>query len=156
MTRGGDRLNQAEYQRLRRQLDEELRAGIEMLQAGYRAKVDALDELWIESREEPPASPPAPPEPLRPEPPATEAPLPRERERREAGELREDVEAALAAVGDEFDKSDIRRALGYTPNRTSLHRALWDLQREGLVALLHPGRGRRATRYRKTDRKAGS
>jgi hypothetical protein len=41
-------LNRAEYQRLRRQLDEELRAGIEMLRAGHRAKVEALEELWDE------------------------------------------------------------------------------------------------------------
>jgi hypothetical protein len=41
-------LNRAEYQRLRRQLDEELRAGIEMLRAGHRAKVEALEDLWDE------------------------------------------------------------------------------------------------------------
>jgi hypothetical protein len=135
-------LNQAEYQRLRRQLDEELRAGIEMLQAGHRAKVEALDGLWLAGSDEPPEDPPAPAAPVPSEPPPS-------RERREAGELRDDVEAALASVGDEFEKGDIRRALGYTPNRTSLHRALWDLQGEGLIELLRPGRGRRSTRYRK-------
>jgi hypothetical protein len=146
--RGGNLLHQAEYQRLRRQLDEELRAGIEMLQEGHRAKVEALDKLWLRESEPSPASPPVPPEP----PPVPQP----SRERREAGELRDDVEAALAAVGDEFEKRDICRALGYTPNRTSLHRALWNLQGEGLIELLHPGRGRRSTRYRKAGRNAGS
>jgi hypothetical protein len=61
-------LDQAEYQRRRRQLDDELRAGIEMLQEGHRAKVEALDRLWLKTDEEAPASPPAPPEPVASEP----------------------------------------------------------------------------------------
>jgi uncharacterized membrane protein len=147
-------LDQTEYQRRRRQLDDELRAGIEMLQEGHRAKVEALDSLGLEAGEEAPASPPAPPEAALPAP-ALPEPLPL-RERREAGELRDDVEAALAAIGEEFEKRDLYRALGYTPKRTSLHRVLWDLQGEGLIELLEPGRGGRATRYRKGSRSAES
>lgn len=45
-------MDRDEYQRLRRQLDEELRAGIEMLQAGHRAKVEALDARWQEPAEQ--------------------------------------------------------------------------------------------------------
>jgi uncharacterized membrane protein len=146
-------LNQAEYQRRRRQLDEELRAGIEMLQEGHRAKVEALDSLWLRAAAEAPESPPAPtaPEPAPPAPALSEP-----ASRRQAGELRDDIEAALAAVGDEFVKRDLCRALGYTPNRTSLHRVLWDLQGEGLIEPLHLGRGGRATRYRKASRRAES
>ncbi|PYQ61098.1 MAG: hypothetical protein DMF53_15750 [Acidobacteria bacterium] len=147
-------MDQAEYQRRRRQLDDELRAGIEMLQEGHRAKVEALDRLWLKADEEAPASPPAPPEPVAPEPAPPVPPPPRER--REAGELREDVEAALAAIGDEFERGDLCHALGYAPNRTSLHRVLWDLQGEGLIELLCPGRGGRATRYRKASPGSGS
>jgi len=147
-------LDQAEYQRRRRQLDDELRAGIEMLQEGHRVKVEALDRLWLKADEEAPASPPAPPEPVAPEPaPPVPPPL---RERREAGELREDVEAALAAIGDEFEKRDLGRALGYAPNRTSLHRVLWDLQGEGRIEVLRQGVGGRATRYRKASPGPGS
>jgi hypothetical protein len=84
-------LNRAEYQRLRRQLDEELRAGIEMIQAGYRAKVEALDVLWEEPlSEEVPASEPeliaaSPPEPAAPSPPEPAAPAtePKSARRRE-------------------------------------------------------------------------
>jgi len=146
-------LDQAEYQRRRRQLDDELRAGIEMLQEGHRAKVEALDSLWLKTDEEAPASPPAPPEPIAPEPPV--APFPTPREQREAGELREDVEAALATVGDEFEKRDLCRALGYAPNRTSLHRVLWNLQGEGLIEVLRYGIGGRATRYRRASPGSG-
>ncbi len=138
-------MDPAEYQRRRRQLDEELRAGIEMLQEGHRAKVEALDSLWLKAGEEAPA---APPEPLASTPPHPE--------RREAGDLRDDVLAALAAVGDEFEKRDLCRALGYTPNRTSLYRVLWDLQGEGRIEPLRLGRGRRSTRYRQASPDAES
>lgn len=136
-------MDPAEYQRRRRQLDEELRAGIEMLQEGHRAKVEALDRLWPTAAEGAPAAPPAPPEPLAPTPPHPE--------RREAGDLRDDVEKALAGVGDEFEKRDLCRALGYTPNRTSLYRVLLDLQWEGRIEPLRLGRGRRSTRYRQAS-----
>ena len=84
-------MNQTEYQRLRRQLDEELRAGMEMLQAGHRAKVEALDGRWQEE------SGPAP-EP-REEPSTLIAVPPVERERLQAGELLDDIEAALERMG---------------------------------------------------------
>ena len=144
-------MDQAEYQRRRRQLDDELSAGIEMLQEGHRAKVEALDRLWLKADQEAPASPPARPEPIAPEPPVAPPP----RELREAGELRADVEAALAAVGEEFEKRDLCRALGYSPNRTSLHRVLWNLQGEGLIEVLRHGIGRRATRYRRASPGSG-
>jgi hypothetical protein len=144
-------MNQAEYQRHRRQLDEELRAGIEMLQAGHRAKVEALDARWEEPPEETLASEPEPPAP--PPEPTAPAPQPR-RERRRGGEVQADVEAALEKVGTEFLKRDILQALGYEPHRTSLHRALWELQKAGVIEVQLYGIGRRATRYRKVEQKA--
>ena len=139
-------MNQTEYQRLRRQLDEELRAGMEMLQAGHRAKVEALDARWQEESGPDPAS--RAPEP-REEPPAPRA-VPAERERLHAGELLDDIEAALERMGDEFLKSDLCRALGYEPHRSTLHRALRELEREGVLEVQRQGLGRRASRYRKT------
>ena len=135
-------MDPAEYQRLRRQLDEELRAGIEMLQAGHRAKVTTLDELGASSAAAP-AQPPAPASPAAPEEPV---------QRLEAGELLADVELALAEVGEVFRKSDLRAALGYEPQRSTLHRVLAELQRDGVIQVDHPGSGRRATRYRKIVR----
>src|SRR3954468_7850852 len=81
---GGIGVNQTEYQRLRRQLDEELRAGMEMLQAGHRGKVEALDARWREESRPIPAS--RAPEP-REEPSTLIAVPPAERERLQAGEL---------------------------------------------------------------------
>lgn len=131
----------AEYQRLRRQLDEELRAGIEMLQAGHRAKVVELDGLRVSSTAAP-AQPPAPA-------PASPVVAAEPTQRLEPGELLADVELALTEVGEVFRKSDLCAALGYEPQRSTLHRVLAELQRDGVIQVDHPGSGRRATRYRK-------
>jgi hypothetical protein len=162
-------LNRTEYQRLRRQLDEELRAGIDMLQAGYRAKVEALDALWGEPLSEVPASesevdapaPLEPPDPTLPELPAPSPPEPAapaaeaRSARRGNWEMEADIEAALEQLGDVFDKSDLCRALGYEPPRTSLYRALTALQREGILEIESPGSGQRGSVYRKVRGTAG-
>lgn len=154
-------MNRAEYQRLRRQLDEELRAGIDMLRAGYRAKVEALDALWGEQpSEEVPASEPELPAPTPepPMPPTLEPAAPTaepQSARRLDGEVEADIKAALDRLGDAFLKSDLCRALGYEPSRTSLYRALATLQREGIIKLESPGVGRRAGLYRKVGNEAG-
>ena len=80
-----------------------------------------------------------PEEPTAPEPPA----------RRRDGELLADVRAALEHLGTEFLRRDLCQALGYEPNRSSLHRALWDLQMAGAIEIQTYGEGRRPTRYRK-------
>lgn len=155
-------MNRAEYQRLRSQIDEEFRVGLEMLQAGYRAKVEALDALWEEplSEEvlasEPEPTAPLPPEPIASSPPEPAAPAAEPRsERRREGEVQADIEAALDEVGDVFSKSDLCRALGYEPPRTSLYRALAQLERDGIIKLESPGVGRRAGMYRKVQNKRG-
>jgi hypothetical protein len=150
-------LNQAEYQQLRRQLDEELRAGLEMLQAGHRAKVEALDARWEAEVGAEPASGPAVPEPAAPPmpqrvPAISPTPSPSARLRLGAGELLEDVEAALTRVGEEFQQRDLCRALGYEPHRGSLHRVLRELEGEGVLEIRRPGFGRRASLYRKTGK----
>lgn len=118
---------------------------MEMLHAGHQAKVEALDARWQEETGPAPASPPATPEP-QPEP---VTPVASQRRRLEAGELVNDVEAALALMGEEFQKSDLCRALGYEPRRSSLHRALRELQRDGILEIRKQGLGRRASFYRK-------
>jgi hypothetical protein len=138
-------LNQGEYLRLRRQLDEDLRVGMEMLHAGLQAKVEALDARWQEATGPAPASRPATPEP----PPEPVTPAASQRRRLEAGKLLNDVEAALALMGEEFKTSDLCRALGYEPHRSSLHRTLRELQSDGILEIQRYGLGRRASFYRK-------
>jgi uncharacterized membrane protein len=117
---------------------------MEMLHAGHQAKVAALDARWEEEAAPAAASHPAMPEP-RPEP----APAASQPRRREPGDLQTDVEAALALLGEEFRKSDLCRALGYEPHRSSLHRVFRELQKEGIVEIGTPGLGGRASFYRK-------
>jgi len=143
-------LNRAEYQRLRRQLDEELRAGIEMLRAGHRAKVEALEALWDEPSVEVPASRPAAPSP-------GEGPVRQPPEgRRTPGEIRAEVEAAMARLGDGFERGDLCRAMGYEPHRSSLHRVIEEMLHDGALEIESVGAGRRATRYRKGRQSAQS
>lgn len=143
-------MDQAEYRRLRRQLDEELRAGIEMLRAGHRAKVEALEALWMEPVVEVPA---AEPEPVvrEAEPVRTIAESPADG-RRSPGEIRAEVEAALAKLGEIFEKGDLCRAMGYEPRRSSLHRVIEEMLDDGALEVESLGSGRRATRYRRGRR----
>jgi hypothetical protein len=87
------------------------------------------------------------PEPPPPAAPAEPAPPPRRRLR--AGELRNDIEAAFDRLPDLFIFSDVYEAIGYAPDRGSLHRVLQDLKSEGYLALHSRGTGTQPTRYRK-------
>jgi hypothetical protein len=157
-------LDRDEYQRLRRQLDEELRAGIEMLQAGHRAKVEALDARWqapaepigpVEAASEPAIADAAAPEPAVETAPVPVPPDPVSK-RRGTGEVFADVKEALADVEEEFGTNDILRVMPYTPHRSSLHRALRELEENGAIEIQSYGGGRRATRYRKRPREVPS
>ena len=55
----------------------------------------------------------------------------------------------------EFDKNDVCHALGYTPNRASLHRVFQDMVHEGALEVKEPGTGRLPTVYRKLPASPG-
>jgi len=146
-------MTREEYETRKRRLDEQLRAGVELLEAAHRQQVRALDLVWMTTAEEavsfphlpaeassrpeaPPAAAPAPPPP--PKPP-----------RRTAWQLHNEVEAALAHVPEVFDRNDLCRALGYEPDRGSLYRTLWEMIGDGVLALEERGGGRTPSRYRK-------
>jgi hypothetical protein len=133
-----------EYEQRQRQLDEQLRAGIELLEAAHRQQTRALDLIWRSFSGEEPGVRPAAPRgvPVSPEP--------RRLSRRRAWELAGEVEAALAAVPEVFNRKHVCQALGFEPDRSSLFRALEDLVRNGSLAVEEIGSGRTPTRYRKT------
>jgi hypothetical protein len=129
-----------EYEQRQRQLDEQLRAGIELLEAAHRQQTRALDLIWRSfSGEEPGVRPgvPVSAEPRRPS-------------RRRAWELAGEIQEALAGVPEVFDRNHVCQALGFEPDRSSLFRALEDLVRNGSLAVEELGSGRTPTRYRKT------
>src|SRR5947209_833009 len=78
-----------EFLQRKRELEERLRAGIELLEAAHRAEVRALETLWVSYGEaESPEEMAAPPVPEATAPPV--APARRSKVRREAGTLYEE------------------------------------------------------------------
>lgn len=129
-------MTRQEYEERRRRLDEELRAGQELLEASHRAQVRALDRHW--TAEEGSAAP-------GPEPP------PEKRPRRPALELHEAVRERLDELPEVFTKDDLCRALGEAPDRRALHRVMQDLMREGWLKLEDRGAGRIPSSYRRLE-----
>ena len=58
-------------------------------------------------------------------------------------------ESTMHRLPDLFVFSDVYEAIGYAPDRGSLHRVLQELKAEGHVALHSRGTGTQPTRYRK-------
>jgi hypothetical protein len=153
----------SDYERFRKRLEEQLRADVELLYAGYRAKLRAYEmvarlrgeidgEVWppLElARSLPPAPPPAVPAQLPAGPAAVREASAPPRRRGRAFELFNTLFDLLETLPADFDKSDLVRALGHEPRRTTLHNTLELLVEEGLIEVAQYGIGKRRTRYRK-------
>ena len=148
-------MTREQYERSKRQLEEQLRAGTALLEKAYHAQVAALDVVWrlhaqeddvVAYRGEPT---PAPAQPAAP-PPAQPAPVPQRPRRRSASEVQEDIATLFWRLPASFTRSEVCEVLGYEPDRTLLYRALRELVREGHLAVEEHGSGQRATLYRKT------
>jgi len=135
-----------EYERERRRLEDQLRSDIELLQTAHQARLKALETVWRSSLSTTEVTPQPPPIPE----------TSRRRERIGDWELDAAVEAALNRLPPEFTGDDLRRELGFSPNRSSLHRALRRLEENGTLAVLRQGIGRRPALYGKTERSNGS
>jgi len=129
-----------EFEQHKRALDDQLRLAMELLQAGHRSRVQALETAWRASE----AGAAAGPEP-RPDP----EPDPPPRVRQPAGSLYDEVLSALAQLPEEFDKNDVLRVLGYSPNRVSLFRVLQTLDYEGRIEMKRHGTGRTTSVFHK-------
>ena len=159
-----------DFERIRRQLEKQFRADVELLYSGYCAKLRAyeamyrlpgglgglgdlggLDPRLLLSADLPlslPALPDAAPAPVIPAPPPDPAPAPR---RRRAGyELYDAILAILDQLPDPFTRRDVCAALGDEPSRSSLHQALRTLQLNGWLEKEERGTGRFSNLYRKT------
>lgn len=141
-----------EYEQRKRRLEEELQAGVELLQAAYRQQVRALEVVWRTMGAE--VALPGPREAQAAEAPQERQAAPAKARRRGMWELREDIDAALGRLPEVFDHNDVRRELGYEPNRTSLYRTLQDLQDEGILTIARVGSGKVPTRYRQAGGQA--
>lgn len=146
-----------DHERYRRQLEKQLREDVELLYAGYTAKLRAYEMLHaLPGESDPvrllpaglpltlaPAALPAAPAPAVPAP--APAPPPRSR----PNELYYALSAALEKLPDPFDRHDVEAVLGFSPRRASLYRVLGELANEGSIALVSHGEGTRTNRYRK-------
>ncbi|HKH44411.1 MAG TPA: hypothetical protein VKM72_07095 [Thermoanaerobaculia bacterium] len=148
-------MTREQYEQRKRRLEEQLRAGIQLLESAHQAQVRALDLVWMLQAEELAAglvgetAAFVSPEPTSPPAPAKQEPLPAPSppRRRGPGDLAEDVRAALSRLPHRFTRGDMCAALGYEPDRGSLYRILQDLALKGTLHIESVGFGRRPTIY---------
>lgn len=131
-------MTQREYELRRQRLDDQLREGIELLEAAHRQQLRALELVWRMAAEDPLAVP-APPAAAAPPPPP----------RRGTPEVTADLDRILPGLPEVFDRRDVCAALGYEPDRHVLYRVLQQAQADGLIREEESGFGQRSTRYRK-------
>ncbi|HEX3532029.1 MAG TPA: hypothetical protein VH988_33640 [Thermoanaerobaculia bacterium] len=130
-------MTESDYEQRKLELDTQLRLSIRFLQQGYEAQLSALELEWAGAKRT--AAPVAAPE---------AAPV-RQRAPQPPGGLLEQVRQAVAQLPVELTKADVIRVLGFTPERSSLHRALDDLMAEREIRLHDRGSGRTPNVYRK-------
>ncbi|HVG06364.1 MAG TPA: hypothetical protein VNM67_01585 [Thermoanaerobaculia bacterium] len=132
-----------EYEARKRRLEEDLRSGMELLQAAFQTQFRALEMVWMGASGEP-ISTPQGAGAVPPEPPEAQRPA-----RRRLQEICDDISTALPTLPEVFDRGDICRAIGYQPDRVALYRLLTDLVRDGGLRIESRGEGRKATKYRR-------
>jgi hypothetical protein len=137
-----------EYEQHLRRLEEQLRVGIELLQASYKHQVGAVELIWRMTNG---GGAPAPSLPAAQVPEVVRPPAARARPaRRGAGDLYGEVAEIFPTLPEVFDIGHIRQALGSEPHRGSLYRILQELMDEGYLRLESRGSGKTPTRYKKT------
>ncbi len=172
-------MRHSEYEQRRRALETQFREDVELLRAGYQAKLRALEMLWMASPGEalPPAASAASetqrlsetlgssetqpvseavPSSEAPEPPEEPAPPPAQEPENRRGMVREEIEAAFEALPTEFERQDVIRILGYEPPRATLFRVLNQLVAEGWLSIASYSIGRLSTRYSKLSKPQAS
>jgi hypothetical protein len=148
-------MRQGEYERRRRALEAQFQADVELLRAGYQAKLRALETIWLTAADEalPAVPPPLPaPGPLllqAPEPGTPPEAPPDPEPALRPGQVRWDLEDIFADLPEEFEKRDVVRLLGYAPPRSTLNRVLSELLSAKRVKIVRYSEGYNRTRYRK-------
>ena len=138
-------MTQEEYESHKKRLEEQLQAGFEILKSAYDHQVRALEVVWMITQAKTAAAPRSSGMDLQ----AAPAPLPTVHRRR-PWELMEDVENVLPNLPEVFDRNHVCKALGYKPDRGSLHRTLQEMVSGEVLTLEAPGSGKTPSRYRKT------
>ena len=134
-----------EYERRRRDLEEQLQADLALIRAGHQAKLRTLETLRLADPEE--APPDAANVTLASAEAPSDSPVPsRERHR---GDALADILEVFPNLPEIFDKSDAIRLIGYEPSRPALHRVWSRLQQDKKIVIETYSDGRRPQRFRK-------
>ena len=150
-------MTREQYEHRKRRLEEQLRAGIQLLESACQAQIRALDLVWMLQAEEAGAgtempfssSPAAPraPAPARQEPPpATHQP-----HGQKTYAARDEIYSSFYRLPERFTRTDVCKMLGYEPDRGALFRILKELVDKGHLQIAERGFGKRATVYVKTS-----
>lgn len=144
-------MTREQYNLHKQRLEEQLRAGIQLLESAYQAQVRALDLVWmLQSQETEIEIPQAAALPASQAPAVEPSPSSRPRPRRRTpGEVSHDLLAALPRLPELFTRRDVCAALGYEPDRQLLYRLLQELRQQGRISVESTGEGQRATVYRR-------
>lgn len=144
-------MTREEYELRKRRLEEQLAEGIELLRAGFRQQLRALELVWMTTAAEDAALPWTPGGETSPAPATPQPAKPARRPRQPSGKLRDDVDAVFDDLPRVFDRNDVMKALGYEPEPSSLHRVLRGLERAGEISAASRSLGKRPTRYEKIE-----
>ena len=137
-------MTREEYEHRKLRLAEQLREGVALLEQGYQRQLQALELIWMADSNRdvvPPGQ-----EPNEAAAPAG-LPVKPARPRLAPGRLLEDIRTALTRLPEVFDRNDLLRAIGYEPERSSLHRALASLVKEGVLVINSHGAGKIPAKY---------
>lgn len=139
-------MTREQYEEQKRRLGEQHRSLMALLESAHQTQLQALDMVWRMMSGEGSAFPglaaaQSPDRPAVAAPPA--------RQRRQPGELADEVEAVLPRLPETFTFVDVCGLLGYTPNRGSLHRVLQKLKFGKQLTVDFEGSGTQPARYRK-------
>jgi hypothetical protein len=141
-------VTQEQYDDQKRRLAEQHRSLMTLLESAHQTQLHALDMVWRMFSGQGAAAPSVVAAPVAaPVEPAPAAPP--VRQRRQAHELYGEVLTVLPRLPEVFTASDICGLLGYTPDRSSLYRALQDLKELGHVAVESKGSGTKPALYRR-------
>jgi hypothetical protein len=139
-------MTRKEYERRKQQLADQLREGVALLEQGYQRQLRALELIWMADANG--GAIPSGQDSLEAAAPAGPV-KPPGRYRLASGQLVEDVRRALSQMPEVFDRNDLLRTFDYEPERSSLHRVLASLVREGVLVLSSHGTGKIPAKYRK-------
>jgi hypothetical protein len=136
-----------DYEEQKRRLAEQRRVLMELAESAYQQQVRALDMVWRMLSGEGAGDLLSAPLLVPSFPAAVAAAAPAKR-RLGPGELYSSVVQALAGLPDPFIYSDVFEAIGYAPDRGSLHRVLQELKDQGHLVIHRPGRGSAPMQFR--------